>query len=101
MSKNACEILISNGRVITMDAARTIYTTGAVAVTDSRIVEVGADDELRSKYDAGQTIDAAGAIVHPGFIDAHNHIVHTTCPGVYGNSQEVDSSTIQLADWKA
>ncbi|MDE0142445.1 MAG: amidohydrolase family protein [Caldilineaceae bacterium] len=101
MSKNACDLLISNGLVITMDAARTIYTTGAVAVTDSHIVEVGADDELRSKYDAGQTIDAAGAIVHPGFIDAHNHIVHTTCRGVFGNIHDVDASTIKFADWKA
>lgn len=84
-----------------MDAARTLHPSGAVAVTDARIVEVGADDELRRKYDAGRTIDAAGAIVHPGFIDAHNHIVHTTCRGVFGNIHDVDASTIKFADWKA
>ena len=101
MSENACDLLISNGQIVTMDAARTIYASGAVAVTGSRIVEVGATAELRPKYDAGQTIDAAGAIVHPGFIDAHNHIVHTTCRGVFGNIHDVDASTIKFADWKA
>ncbi|MYC95620.1 MAG: amidohydrolase family protein [Caldilineaceae bacterium SB0661_bin_32] len=101
MSKNACDLLISNGQIVTMDAAGAIFTPGAVAITDSRIVDAGADDELRRKYDAGQTIDAAGAIVHPGFIDAHNHIVHTTCRGVFGNIHDVDASTIKFADWKA
>ncbi|MCY3707700.1 MAG: amidohydrolase family protein [Caldilineaceae bacterium] len=101
MSKSACDLLISNGQVITMDAARTLHPSGAVAVTDSRIVEVGADDELRRRYDAGRTIDAASAVVHPGFIDAHNHIVHTTCRGVFGNIHDVDASTIKFADWKA
>ncbi len=101
MNKNRCDILIHNGQLVTMNAARTIYPAGAVAVTNSRIVEVGADAELRPKYDAGETIDAAGAIVHPGFIDAHNHIVHTTCRGVFGNIHDVDASTIKFADWKA
>ncbi len=101
MSKNACDLLVSNGQVVTMDAARTIYAAGAVAVTGSRIVDVGPDAELHRKYDAGQMIDAAGAIVHPGFIDAHNHIVHTTCRGVFGNIHDVDDSTIKFADWKA
>jgi len=101
MNKNRCDILIHNGQLVTMNAARTIYPSGAVAVTNSRIVEVGADAELRPKYDAGETIDAAGAIVHPGFIDAHNHIVHTTCRGVFGNIHDVDASTIKFADWKA
>lgn len=101
MNKNRCDILIHNGQLVTMNDARTIYPSGAVAVTNSRIVEVGADAELRPKYDAGQTIDAAGAIVHPGFIDAHNHIVHTTCRGVFGNIHDVDASTIKFADWKA
>ena len=47
MSKNACDLLVSNGQIITMDPARTIYPGGAVAVTGSRIVEVGADADLR------------------------------------------------------
>ena len=101
MNKSPCDILIRNGQVVTMDAARTIFRPGAVAITGSRILEVGADADLRQRYDAGETIDAEGAVVHPGFIDAHNHIVHTTCRGVFDNIHDVDSSTIKFADWKA
>ncbi len=101
MNKSPCDILICNGQLVTMDAARTIHSAGAVAVTGSRIVEVGPDTELRARYDAEETIDAEGAIVHPGFIDAHNHIVHTTCRGVFGNIHDVGASPIKFADWKA
>ena len=101
MNKSPCDILISNGQVVTMDPARTIHSAGAVAVTGSRIVEVGPDTELRARYNAEETIDAEGAIVHPGFIDAHNHIVHTTCRGVFGNIHDVGASPIKFADWKA
>ncbi len=101
MNKSPCDILISNGQVVTMDPARTIRAPGAVAIAGSRILEVGADADMRQRYDAAETIDAAGAIVHPGFIDAHNHIVHTTCRGVFGNIHDVGASPIKFADWKA
>ena len=101
MNKSPCDILISNGQVVTMDPTRTIRAPGAVAIAGSRILEVGADADMRQRYDAAETIDAAGAIVHPGFIDAHNHIVHTTCRGVFGNIHDVGASPIKFADWKA
>ena len=80
MNKSVCDILIRNGQVITMDSERRIYRPGAVAISGSRIVEVGADADLQHRYDARKTVDAEGGIVHPGFIDAHNHIVHTSLP---------------------
>ena len=101
MNNNTCDILIHNGQVITMDPERRIYRSGAVAVTGSRIVEVGADADLRNRFDAGETLDAEGGIVHPGFIDAHNHIVHTSCRGVFGNVRDTGSSSVNFADWKA
>ena len=85
MNKSTCDILIHNGQVLTMDPDRRIYCPGAVAISGSRIVAVGTDSELRQNFDARETIDAAGAIVHPGFIDAHNHIVHTSCRGIFGS----------------
>ena len=84
-----------------MDAERRIYRLGAVAISGSRIVEVGRDADLTKRFDARQTVDTGGAIVHPGFIDAHNHIVHTSCRGVFGNIHETSSSPINFADWKA
>ncbi len=100
MNKTPCDTLIRNGQVITMDGGRRIFRRGAVAVTGSRIVEVGADADLQSRYDAAETIDAGGGIVHPGFIDAHNHIVHTSCRGV-GTLRDDTPSPVNFADWKA
>ncbi len=84
-----------------MDAERRIYRPGALAIAGSRIVEVGRDADLTDRFDAKQTVDAGGGIVHPGFIDAHNHIVHTSCRGVFGNIHDTSSSPINFADWKA
>lgn len=101
MNKSVCDILIHNGQIVTIDPERRIYRSGAVAVTGSRIVEVGADSDLRNRFDARQTLDAQGGIVHPGFIDAHNHVVHTSCRGVFGNVRDTGSSSVNFADWKA
>ena len=101
MNKKTCDILIHNGQIITMDPGRRIYQPGAVAISGSRIVDVGADAELRQHFDARETIDAAGAIVHPGFIDAHNHIVHTSCRGIFSSYHDAESLPVNFADWKA
>ncbi len=84
-----------------MDSDRRIYSPGAVAITDSRIVEVGSDPDLQQSFDARKMINASGAIVHPGFIDAHNHIVHTTCRGIFGNIHDAGPLPINFAEWKA
>ena len=101
MNKSTCDTLIHNGHIFTMDPDRKIYSPGAVAITGSRIVAVGSDAELRERFDVGKTIDAAGAIVHPGFIDAHNHIVHTSCRGIFSSYHDTEALPINFADWKA
>ncbi len=101
MDRSKCDILIHGGQIITMGPDRRIYRRGAVAITGSRIVDVGTDDELRGRFAARLTMDARGGIVHPGFIDAHNHIVHATCRGVFGSIHEAGSSPVNFADWKA
>jgi imidazolonepropionase len=50
---------------------------GAVAVAEGRIVAVGPAAELRQRFSARETIDAAGRVVMPGFVDAHTHAVFT------------------------
>jgi imidazolonepropionase len=51
-----------------------IIEHGAVAVADGRILETGATSDLRAKYAAETTIDAAGRCVTPGFVDPHTHL---------------------------
>jgi 5-methylthioadenosine/S-adenosylhomocysteine deaminase len=101
MNKKTCDILIHNGQILTMDSDRRIYSPGAVAISGSRIVAVGTDAELRQNFDAREMIDASGAIVHPGLIDAHNHIVHTSCRGIFGSYHDTKALPINFADWKA
>ena len=98
---HACDLLIRNGQIVTMDSERRIYRPGAVAIDGSRVVDVGLDAELARRFDPTQTLDTRGGIVHPGFIDAHNHIVHTSCRGVFGNIHDTGSAAVNFADWKA
>lgn len=100
MEKSRCDIVVRNGLIVTMDPERRIYSLGAVAVSGGRIVGVGTDAKISEEFDANETIDAGGGIVHPGFIDAHNHVVHTSCRGV-GDVRSPNPSSANFADWKA
>lgn len=68
-----CDLLVTNGYVVTMDAARSVIPDGAVAISGSRILEVGPSTAMRDSYAPREAIDAAGALVTPGFIDGHYH----------------------------
>ena len=75
----ACDFLIRNAYVITMDERRTVYPSGAVAVTGNTIVAVGPEREVTKQVRARHVLDAHGAPVHPGLIDTHYHAtLHTT-----------------------
>ena len=65
------DLLLHNGKIVTVDDAFSIHQ--AVAVRDGKIVEVGGND-LVEKYAARETIDLEGKTVLPGFNDVHIHI---------------------------
>lgn len=65
---NQVDLLIQNARII--DGTGSPWFRSDVAINDGRIVDVGVD----LKFDASQTIDAAGRVVAPGFIDVHTHV---------------------------
>lgn len=52
-----------------------VIEDGAVAIVGDRIVAVGTSDEIAARFDARRTIDAAGRVVMPGFVDPHTHLV--------------------------
>jgi cytosine/adenosine deaminase-related metal-dependent hydrolase len=66
-------LLVRHGQVITMDEENRVFEDGAVAIDRGRIVAVGEDAALAAGYRAERVIDAAGAPVHPGFIECHLH----------------------------
>lgn len=89
-------MLIINGIIHTMDGP--VMENGYVAVKGSKIARVGPMSECPKSWE-GETIDAQGGHVCPGFIDAHCHL------GMFGDSlgfesedgnEETDPYTPQL-----
>jgi len=62
----AYDLLIKNGRIV--DGSGMPSFMGDVAVKDGKIAEIG-----KLSGAAGQTVDAGGQVVAPGFIDNHCH----------------------------
>ena len=73
MTDRAADLVVRGGRVFTVDDARP--WADAVAIAGDRILAVGDDAEVASLVAPGtETIDAAGGLVLPGFVDSHNHV---------------------------
>jgi len=68
------DTLITDGRVITQNADRTVHENGAVAIEGDRISAVGTTEELTAEYDADRHVDADGGAVIPGLINPHTHV---------------------------
>lgn len=72
------DTLITNGHVLTMDAAFTDHPGGAVAIKDGKISAVG---DLTGQ-EAAQVIDAKGGLIIPGLINTHCHAAMTLFRGL-------------------
>ncbi|CAM5272771.1 5'-deoxyadenosine deaminase [Streptomyces alboniger] len=81
----AIDLLVHGGDVLTVDAAGTVMTDGAVAVRAGRVVEVGPADRLRAAYEAAEEIDARGCLVLPGLINTHTHLAMNLMRGIADN----------------
>jgi predicted amidohydrolase YtcJ len=70
----AADVILSNGRIITVDNRFSIAR--AIAVTGERIVAVGPDQEVaRLAGPDTRRIDLGGRAVIPGLIDNHMHLL--------------------------
>lgn len=76
------DILFTNALVLTMDDAFRQHFPGALAVQGDRIVAVGPESEVRSKWQGHETIDCQGKILMPGLINAHTHVPMTLMRGL-------------------
>jgi predicted amidohydrolase YtcJ len=82
-------VVITNARVLTMDAARP--RAEAVGFEDGRIVAVGTAAEVAAALPLARVIDAGGRTLLPGFVESHLHLVlggaelpHLQLGGVHG-----------------
>jgi 5-methylthioadenosine/S-adenosylhomocysteine deaminase len=82
-ARDTADLLVTGGTVVTMDAARTIYDDGAVAIRGDAIVAVGKRAEVEHNYQAQQTINARGRLILPGFINGHTHVPMTLFRGLH------------------
>ena len=68
------DLLVAGGDVVTMNARREVLAGGTVAIAGERIVAVGSTSELRAAHPDAPVLDAHGAVVTPGYINAHEHL---------------------------
>ena len=74
LAADAADTLYTGGAILTMNDAQA--TAEAVAVSDGRIVAVGALEDLRRfRDDDTQTVDLDGRALLPGFVDSHGHVI--------------------------
>src|SRR5262249_19443603 len=85
------DLIIRGATVVTMDGQFRVIENGAVAVRGTRIVAVGSQPELASKYRARRTVDAAGKVVMPGLINTHTHVPMVLFRGI--------ADDLRLLDW--
>ena len=76
-SQAAADLLLINGKIITVDAKDSVAQ--AVAIQNGKIVAVGSNEEVRKRAakDA-RIIDLHGRTATPGLIDSHCHFDETT-----------------------
>lgn len=73
MEQKAADLILTHGYVITVDEKRRIIQDGAIAIKAGMIQAVGKTDEILKNY-SGQIYDCKGGVVHPGLVDAHEHL---------------------------
>jgi 5-methylthioadenosine/S-adenosylhomocysteine deaminase len=73
--------IVRGGTAITMDADRRVLADATITVLDGVIV--GIDTEAGEVPDKARVIDATHAVVMPGIVNAHTHLLQVLLRGVY------------------
>ena len=91
LSAAPVDLLVSAGKVVTLDATRRVIDDGAVAVAKGRIVAVGPRSELERRYQPARRLDRPDAILTPGLVNTHAHAPMALLRGV--------ADDLDLQDW--
>lgn len=67
------DLVVHHAQIYTVNENFTVAE--AMAVQDGKIVAVGTNDDILKNYQADSVVDAKGASVYPGFVDAHAHFL--------------------------
>jgi 5-methylthioadenosine/S-adenosylhomocysteine deaminase len=88
MTGDGRSLVIRGGTVISMDSERRILPAATVTVQDGAIVSVGPSVE---PPDGARVIDATNAVVIPGMVNAHTHLLQVLLRGAY--------EALPFSDW--
>lgn len=90
--KESADLIITNGKIYTVDEANPIVE--AVAVKDGKILALGSSSEIADYIsEATQLVDLTGRTMTPGFIESHAHLM-----GIGYNKLELDLMYVQSYD---
>jgi predicted amidohydrolase YtcJ len=67
------DLIVHHAQIYTVNNEFT--TAEAMAIQDGKIVAIGTNDEILKEYKSDSLVNAKGAAVYPGFIDAHAHFL--------------------------
>jgi cytosine/adenosine deaminase-related metal-dependent hydrolase len=69
------DTVVAGGWLLTMNPHREMYRSGAVAIDDGVIVEVGQRADLLARYAPRRLIDAPDGVITPGLVNGHRHLL--------------------------
>jgi len=72
------DLLLRHARLVTLagNEGWGLIEDGALTVTGGTISWLGADDEIPPWVETGREIDLSGALLTPGLVDCHTHLVY-------------------------
>ena len=81
-TRQPVDLLITHATIVTMDPQRRILEDSALAITGEVITAIGPRSQLTATYEARKVIDARGALLMPGLINAHTHLAMSLFRGL-------------------
>jgi 5-methylthioadenosine/S-adenosylhomocysteine deaminase len=90
-SQREVSLVVTNGIVVTGDAAGRVIQSGAVAVDGSDIIAVDTAESISQRFRGRETIDAGGQVVAPGLVNTHTHAAMVLYRGL--------ADDLALMDW--
>lgn len=86
-----CDTILFAEIIVTQDDKRSIINNGGIAVSDGKIIEIGAADDIRAAYTSADVMELADSMLMPGLINSHTHASMTILRGA--------ADDLPLMDW--
>lgn len=68
------DLLVLGGTIVTMDQTRRVIADGGIAISNGRILAIGARADIERDYRSRQTVNATNKVITPGLINGHTHV---------------------------